>query len=440
MSEEPSLMQYVASEEPLSPEAVKFILNYQGEPLYLDCKETFNPDSNKDWLKIAKDIYGFANTSGGYLVFGKEDETWENKSLPEDVAATLSNPDNIHKKINRHIEPNISNVTSVRIDAPARMVIIHIPEAVDCTHVVTRNATLKDGDKDKTLLREGEVYVRHSGGTSLIRPEDLERMIDKRVDRQVRKIFENLSKSPRKYSLVKSAEAEPSEDVLKFRLTGAREAQPVAGMPSTVVPESDEEELMEAIALYKKDSNHKPCRGFLLRLYSRRNEINLTGEMLTFLVELCIIQEIPCLCWAWRLDRDTFVKSLSRVIRSSRSRLTRLRALKLAPLLGKRVFDRLAALTSASDKPGVESIKSRFMARGKILAESSMQKIRSKKEEAGIEAQATELASNLSRSRKAVLLDRLRGLDWEIYSQKCLDNFQKRTKPKQKALATNSGR
>jgi len=39
----------------------------------LDFKESFNPESKLDWAKLSKHIIAMANTRGGYIVLGVND-------------------------------------------------------------------------------------------------------------------------------------------------------------------------------------------------------------------------------------------------------------------------------------------------------------------------------------------------------------------------------
>jgi predicted HTH transcriptional regulator len=53
------------------------ILAHREEDELVDYKEAFLPESAKSWIALASDCAAFANTKGGYLVFGLKDKTWE---------------------------------------------------------------------------------------------------------------------------------------------------------------------------------------------------------------------------------------------------------------------------------------------------------------------------------------------------------------------------
>ena len=53
----------------LGPELSQELICKGIESPDLDYKESFN-DSTKDWMEIAKDVYGMSNYGGGYIVFG----------------------------------------------------------------------------------------------------------------------------------------------------------------------------------------------------------------------------------------------------------------------------------------------------------------------------------------------------------------------------------
>jgi len=60
----------------LGPELARELINKGMESADLDYKERFS-DAVKDWMEIAKDVYGMANNGGGYIVFGVQDGTFK---------------------------------------------------------------------------------------------------------------------------------------------------------------------------------------------------------------------------------------------------------------------------------------------------------------------------------------------------------------------------
>ena len=70
MTEIDSVQCCIDQDDPASEEVVKFLLAYREEDERLDYKVSADINSEKMWLELAKDLSAFANTYGGYLLFG----------------------------------------------------------------------------------------------------------------------------------------------------------------------------------------------------------------------------------------------------------------------------------------------------------------------------------------------------------------------------------
>ena len=64
------ILKHLLSYDPLSDDAIQELIDYREEDSSLDYKLELDPDSEREWLEITKDVSAFANTDGGYLVFG----------------------------------------------------------------------------------------------------------------------------------------------------------------------------------------------------------------------------------------------------------------------------------------------------------------------------------------------------------------------------------
>ena len=65
----------LSMDDPLTQENAEILCDYKEEDEYVDYKSQFKSGSEKDWLEITKDIMAFANTYGGFLVYGVEDQS-----------------------------------------------------------------------------------------------------------------------------------------------------------------------------------------------------------------------------------------------------------------------------------------------------------------------------------------------------------------------------
>jgi predicted HTH transcriptional regulator len=80
-----SIKEAIFSTDPLSNEAIGFLLNYREEDTQIDYKESFHGKEERDWLEITKDIMAFANTNGGFLLFGIKNGTFERIGISSEV-------------------------------------------------------------------------------------------------------------------------------------------------------------------------------------------------------------------------------------------------------------------------------------------------------------------------------------------------------------------
>ena len=71
-----SARELLQCSDPLSDEACLSLINYGEEDELVDFKESFDPSLGKSWIDLSIDCVAFANTFGGFIVFGVENRTW----------------------------------------------------------------------------------------------------------------------------------------------------------------------------------------------------------------------------------------------------------------------------------------------------------------------------------------------------------------------------
>ena len=297
-----SVQEFLDSEDPLSDEAFDFLLDYREEDARVDYKVTFDPAIEHNWLAITKDIMAFANTHGGYVMFGVRDAAFELIDLDPDSARTLVDTNKIIQKVNRFLDPPITHLrTKSFVRDNKKVVGLFIPRSSGITHVISNDAgfTSPNG-KQKVMLRKGTIYVRRSAGNHLADARDLDEIINRRIEQ----FRETLSKK-----IARVVEAPPESEVFvvpsdpeaephkRFIIDDAPDAIPVKGMSFTVAPKTLEQAIAAWMAMSSRDSLTLPPPHELWNWYEARQKLQLTPKQQLHVARFCLFKEVPVFYW-----------------------------------------------------------------------------------------------------------------------------------------------
>ena len=161
-----SIQEILNSSDPLTQDSANFLVNYKEEDTLVDYKLTFE-NSEKEWLELTKDISAFANTHGGFLLFGIKDESKEIIGLSRETIEYLKDANLVLQKINRNLEPEVTEVrTKIFQIEDKAILIIFIPQSNEKTHMISKDGEfIYPSKKKQVVLKEGTFYVRHSEKT-----------------------------------------------------------------------------------------------------------------------------------------------------------------------------------------------------------------------------------------------------------------------------------
>jgi hypothetical protein len=334
---------YVNSEDPLSDDSIEYLVKYQEEDIHVDYKETIPQEdwkNEKSWLELTKDFMAFANTKGGYLLFGIEDSSFDVTGLTDEVRDNLSETKKILDKINRYVEPDFTNVRSKEFDENGKsIVVVYIPPSRGKTHIVTKEGSfLYPSDDKEVVLSPGDIYVRRSATNHIISPEGLDMIINKRIEYYKEKLFDRIFRiseiSPTR--LIK-AEEEPDE-ADSYRLSSDPDATPVAGMSYTTKPGSFEEEIASNMALSRRDPDHNPSEKRLWAIYSNRKSLTLMDGMAKWLFQTYLLNSLPSLYWCIHIDPHLIKEIIRESIDRAESLSSKSNIIKVSMCFGDRFY------------------------------------------------------------------------------------------------------
>lgn len=237
-----TLDDYLTSNDPLTRNAALFLLAYAEEDDRVDYKRSLDIDSDKEWLSLTKDISALANTRGGYLVFGVNDQDKEIVGLTKKIEGVLRDANNLQSKINSYLDPEVSTIRSKAFRMDGRMIVVlYVPQSFNVTHIIKKDGVIyKQSKNPKTILNKGTFYVRRSASNHLGDSRDFDDIVERRIDQFRDALIDKVARVVRTpadsnlFILSKDPEDVAGE---RFIIEDSPESIPVKGMSFTVSPE-----------------------------------------------------------------------------------------------------------------------------------------------------------------------------------------------------------
>lgn len=174
-------------------QSLRSALECTAEAADLDFKRGFDPGSNADWLALVKDVAAFANSGGGLILVGVDDD-----GVPTgmDVSAFLGiDPADLTNKIHKYTGVHFHDfeittyqksgveIGGLRIGA-TRMPLVF-------TRVGTYEAS---PGQQKTAFSVGTVYFRHGAKSEPATSDDLRSFVDRELELVRRSWLDGIAK------------------------------------------------------------------------------------------------------------------------------------------------------------------------------------------------------------------------------------------------------
>jgi hypothetical protein len=152
----------------------------------VDFKRSFDPDGASDWCELLKDLVAMANSGGGVILIGvNNDGSWSTDSSASKVVAL--DPATITDKVASYTGVQFDDFTVSQGERNGKSIaVISIGPALKPL-VFERPGTYAVAEgKQKTAFGVGTLYVRHGAKSEPATSEDIARIIERNIQ-QVRK-------------------------------------------------------------------------------------------------------------------------------------------------------------------------------------------------------------------------------------------------------------
>jgi len=334
-----SISEFLERDNPLTKEIVTELIAHKEEDDRLDYKQTIDISSDKQWYGITKDISAFANTYGGYLLFGIDNNA-NITGLTRDVADAIKDASKIQQKINRTLEPHISNIRSNEFRYDANIVVaVYIPQSKGITHLISKQATitLPSGDK-KIALNQGTFYIRRSAANHLGDSRDFDAVIERRIDSFRDALIEKVArvvKSPENSDVFILSKDPDGKVDGRFIIEDAPDSIPVKGMSFAVPPEGYEEEISAWSVMYRGKSSLRPPSDEVWRWYFYRNRIQIRKNHKLTLFKFSLWDNAPAFYWIQGLKARDIKETLLEAIHGRPTGVDTKQMLVVAAFLGE---------------------------------------------------------------------------------------------------------
>jgi hypothetical protein len=173
--------------------AIERALEQTSESAILDFKSGFDVDQAGDWLEIIKDIVAFANSGGGTILIGADDE---GKPTGGDVSGALSiDPADLTNRIHKYTSIHFHAFETLECRKQDREVCAIAVGATRIPVVFTRVGTYEiGGGKQKTVFSAGTVYFRHGAKSEPGTSDDLRQFLEREIEATRRSWLDGIAK------------------------------------------------------------------------------------------------------------------------------------------------------------------------------------------------------------------------------------------------------
>jgi DNA-binding XRE family transcriptional regulator len=194
----------------------------------LDYKSNFDSKSKRDWCELLKDIVAIANSGGGIVIIGINDDGSPSGC---DIQSVLDlDPADVCDKIKSYTDCIYSDFRIVSAEFGGKCVGCFVLGASQIPMIFTRPGSYQtDGPKQQeTAFSRGTIYFRHGAKSETGTSEDLRLFVEREIERLRSAWLENVRKvieaPPGSHVVIMAGSGDISSEGRSVRLTTNPEA------------------------------------------------------------------------------------------------------------------------------------------------------------------------------------------------------------------------
>lgn len=394
--------------DPLSEEGCISLIGYGEEDRFVDFKRSFDLHTEKSWIDLAIDCAAFANSEGGFIVFGVQDGSWKKVGIDRESANALRDTKKVIEKINRgDLQPRITRLgTRVFESEDMEFAVVHVPSSRDLTHIFESNLDwTAPGGKPVRGVSKGAIYVRQSASNQVLTSAGFEELVRRRIEIFREKILDGV---------VRAVNVSSQEEVVTVsRIVGVRGETDVkvvdapvesglSGKALTFTVESLADKIRLYMALVEPKRNVHIDSRLLFEAFARRHEQGLGAEEREWVALFSLLRHAPVFFWL----KDLRNADSRRIIEAAFKAGTNVQKgfiLNYAFFFGDSFYGRLRAQVSAGSARYLRN-KVEVFGRGPSTSRTDD------------ERRASELAMDRSKSENTAAEYELERLDCALYA------------------------
>lgn len=153
----------------------------QNESEVVDFKRSFDTASPREWAEIVKDIVAMANSGGGYIFIGLDDDSKPITTLGNCPCSI--DPADITNKIYKYTDQQFHNFQIKVTEKTGLPIVALVIGPASMPIVFTEVGTyVYEGAKQKTAFSKGTVYFRHGAKSEPSTTDDLRHFFDRLLE------------------------------------------------------------------------------------------------------------------------------------------------------------------------------------------------------------------------------------------------------------------